>query len=104
MRISQLSTTAALALAAAALSACVSSIDGPQSPAFGEGLASVRAQAVEVAVNDTPPETSGQVAAAAVERYKTGHVKPVEVYSTSTLGLPDGYGGGSGGGSGGGPE
>jgi hypothetical protein len=102
MRISQLSTTAALALAAAALSACVSSIDGPQSPAFGEGLASVQAQAVEVAASDVPPETSGQVAAAAVERYKTGKTRPVEVYSTSTLGLPGGgYGGG---GSGGGPE
>lgn len=98
MRNVRMRTIAALTLAAAGLTACVGSVDGPQSAVFGEGLASVRAQAVPVTVSDAPPQTSGQAAAAAVQRYHEGKTKPVETYSTSTLG------GLAGGGSGGAPE
>lgn len=76
----------ALTVTAAGLGGCAGSIDGPISPVFGEALASVEAQAVEVAVSDLPPETSGQAAAAAVKRYNEGKTKPVQTYATSTIG------------------
>lgn len=82
----RMKTVALITATGAVLTGCVGSIDGPQSAAFGEGLASVRAQVVATPVSDEPPETSGQVAAAAVKRYATGKTKPVEVYATSTVG------------------
>lgn len=73
-------------LAAAGLCGCAAPLDAPLSPAFGEAVATMRAQVIPVAMSDLPPETSGARGVAAIRRYEKGEVKRLETQATSEIG------------------
>ncbi|MGV3512815.1 MAG: hypothetical protein ACO1OX_12525 [Novosphingobium sp.] len=89
--------------AALALGGCVT--DGGGEQALGEATnRTLRAQIVDPSpvYEYADPTTSGELAAAAVQRYRTDKVKKPERVRTSDLSQGGGGSGGSGGGNGGG--
>jgi hypothetical protein len=70
----------------AALGACSSTpLDAPLSATFGQAVASMRTQIIPSPETEELPQGSAARSAAAIARYQSGEVKPLEAHSTSEL-------------------